>query len=60
MVMQPGQNQIVAQPGFRYTQPDPAVHVTPQSDQLTSERRILRFKPAFRFEWWGQDGQDKP
>ena len=32
-------------------EPDPAVHVTPQNDQLTLERRILCFKPAFRFEW---------
>jgi hypothetical protein len=33
--------------------PDPL----PQDDQLMSEHRILRFKPALRLEWRGQDGQ---
>jgi hypothetical protein len=36
---------------------DPALHLTPQNDQLMSESRILGFKPALRFEWCGQDGQ---
>ncbi|MGZ6154569.1 MAG: hypothetical protein ACXWNT_15975 [Gemmatimonadaceae bacterium] len=34
-----------------------AVHLTPQNDQLMSERRVLGFKPALRLEWRGQDGQ---
>jgi hypothetical protein len=40
-------------------EPDAAVHLTPQHRQLTSERRILSFKPALRLEWRGQDGQNK-
>jgi len=39
--------------------PGPALHLTPQNDQLMSERRILCFKPALRLEWRGQDGQDE-
>ena len=34
-------------------------HLTPQNDQLMSERRVLCFKPALRLEWRGQDGQDE-
>jgi hypothetical protein len=33
------------------------VHLTPQNDQLMSERRVLGFKPALRLEWRDQDGQ---
>ena len=40
-------------------EPDPAVQLTPQHDQLVSERRVLCFKPALRLEWRGQDGQDE-
>jgi hypothetical protein len=40
-------------------EPDPALHFTPQNDQLMSERRILSFKPALRLEWRDQDGQAK-
>jgi hypothetical protein len=35
----------------------PALHFTPQNDQLMSEHRILSFNPALRLEWRGQDGQ---
>jgi hypothetical protein len=42
-----------------FRQPDPTLHVTPQNDQLMSERRILCLKPAFRLEWRGQDSQDE-
>src|SRR5882757_11126575 len=37
----------------------PAPHLAPQDDQLMSEDRILRLKPALRLEWRGQDGQNK-
>ena len=42
-----------------FVEPDPARHLTPQNDQLMSERRILCLKPALRLEWRGQDGQDE-
>jgi hypothetical protein len=38
-------------------EPNAAVHLTPQNDQLMSERRVLGFKPALRLEWRDQDGQ---
>jgi hypothetical protein len=38
-------------------EPDPALHLTPQNDQLMSERCVLGFKPALRLKWRGQDGQ---
>jgi hypothetical protein len=38
-------------------EPNAAVQLTPQNDQLMSERRVLGFKPALRLEWRDQDGQ---
>src|SRR5216684_7990705 len=35
-------------------------HLAPQNDQLMSEHRILRLKPALRLERRGQHGQNKP
>src|SRR5258708_22872352 len=35
-------------------------HPTPQDDQLMSEHRILRLKPALRLELRDQHGQKKP
>jgi hypothetical protein len=35
-------------------------HPAPQDDQLMSEHRILRLKPAFRLQWRGQHRQNKP
>jgi hypothetical protein len=34
-------------------------HLAPQDDQLMSEHRILRLKPALRLERRGQHGQNK-
>src|SRR3974390_1693961 len=51
--------QLDKKPAVVVAQPDPALNLTPQYDQLTSERRILSLKPALRLEWPGQDGQDK-
>ena len=34
--------------------------LAPQNDQLMSEHRILRLKPALRLERRGQHGQNKP
>jgi hypothetical protein len=47
------------EPAIIIREPDPALHLTPQNDQLMSERRALGFKPALRLEWRGQDGQDE-
>jgi hypothetical protein len=33
---------------------------TTQDDQLMSENRILRLKPALRLEWRGQHGKNNP
>ena len=38
-------------------EPNAAVLLTPQNDQLMSERCILGLKPALRLEWREQDGQ---
>jgi hypothetical protein len=46
--------------GGRIREPDPPPRSTPQHNQLMSERSVLRFKLASRFEWRSQDGQDKP
>jgi hypothetical protein len=35
------------------------MHLTPQNDQLMSQRRILSFKPTLGLEWRGQSGQDE-
>src|SRR6266852_2094429 len=35
-------------------------HLAPQDDQLMSEHRIFRLKPALRLERRGQHGQNKP
>src|ERR1700737_299481 len=40
-------------------EPDAIMESAPQDDQLMSEHRILRFKPALRLEWRGQDGQNE-
>jgi hypothetical protein len=31
----------------------------PQDNQLMSKHRVLSFKPQFRLEWRGQDGQSE-
>jgi hypothetical protein len=41
------------EPAIVVRQPDPALNLTPQYDQLTSERGVLGFKPALRLEWRG-------
>ena len=51
--------QLDKEPAIVVREPDPALHLPPQNDQLMSERRILCFKPALRLEWRGQDGQDE-
>ena len=51
--------QLDKEPAVVVLQRGPAAHLTPQSDQLMSERHVLCFKPALRLEWRGQDGQDE-
>jgi hypothetical protein len=48
------------EPAVAICEPSPAFQLTPQDDQLMSENRILRLKPALRLEWRGQHGQNKP
>jgi hypothetical protein len=40
-------------------EPNAAVHLTPQHEQLVPEHRVLSLKAALRLEWGRQDGQDK-
>lgn len=47
------------EPAVVVREPGPAVHFTPQDDQLMSERRILCLKPALRLEWRGQGGENE-
>ena len=35
-----------------------AIHLTPQDDQLMSERCILCLKPALRLEWRGHESKE--
>src|ERR1035438_6056171 len=51
--------QLDKKPAVVVRQPDSALHLTPQNDQLMSENRILCLKSALRLEWCGQDGQDE-
>jgi type IV secretory pathway VirD2 relaxase len=51
--------QLDKKPAVVVRQPDSALHLTPQNDQLMSENRILCLKSALRLEWRGQDGQDE-
>ncbi|MGA9436655.1 MAG: hypothetical protein WBV76_00475, partial [Pseudolabrys sp.] len=43
--------QLDKKPAVVVRQPNPAPHLTPQNNQLISERRILCLKPALRLEW---------
>src|SRR5450759_2786476 len=45
--------QLDQEPAIVVRQPDPALNLTPQYDQLTSERGVLGFKPVLRLEWRG-------
>jgi hypothetical protein len=51
--------QLDKEPAIVVGEPDPALHLTPQNDQLLSECRVLCFKPALGLERRGQNGQDK-
>jgi hypothetical protein len=51
--------ELDEKPAIAVRQLGPPPHLTPQDNQLMSERRILRLKPALRLELRGQDGQNK-
>jgi len=51
--------QLDKKPAVVVPQPDRALHLTPQNDQLMSENRILCLKLALRLEWRGQNSQDE-
>jgi hypothetical protein len=46
--------QLDKEPAVAVRQPDPALSLTPQYNQLMSKNRIFGLKSAFRFEWCGQ------
>src|SRR3981189_3072110 len=48
------------EPAVAICEPSPAFQLTPQDNQLMSENRILRLKPALRLEWRGPHGRNKP
>ena len=51
--------QLDKEPAIVVREPDAALHLAPQHDQLMSERRVLCLKPALRLERRGQDAQDE-
>jgi hypothetical protein len=51
--------ELDKEPAVVVRQPDPALHLTPQNDQLMSEKRILCLKSALRLERRGQNVQDE-
>jgi hypothetical protein len=51
--------QLDEEPAIIVREPNPALHLAPQNDQLMSQYHVLRFKPALRLEWRGQNGQDE-
>jgi hypothetical protein len=50
----------IKEPAIVIRQPNLTVNLTPQNDQLMSERRVLCLKPTLRLEGRGQDGQAIP
>src|ERR1700737_5368017 len=56
--MKPGV-QLDKEPAIMVREPDATMQSAPQDDQLMSEHRILRLKPALRLERRGQHGQNK-
>jgi hypothetical protein len=50
--------QLDKEPAIAVREPDPPLHLTPQDDQLMSERRILCFKPALRLAWRGHENKE--
>ena len=51
--------QLDKEPAIAVREPGSATHLAPQNDQLMSECRILRRKPAPRLERRGQDTRKK-
>ncbi|MCA6112244.1 hypothetical protein [Bradyrhizobium cenepequi] len=49
--------ELNEEPAIIVREPDATMQLTPQDNQLTSERRILCFKSALRLERRSQDGQ---
>jgi hypothetical protein len=51
--------QLNEEPAIMVREPDATMQLTPQDNQLMSERRILCFKQALRLERRSQDGQNE-
>jgi hypothetical protein len=49
--------QLDKEPAIVVRQPDAAMHLTPQNNQLMAENHILCLKSNLRLEWRGQNGQ---
>jgi hypothetical protein len=50
--------QLDKEPAIAVREPGPPLNLTPQNDQLMSERRILCFKPALRLEWRDHESKE--
>lgn len=51
--------QLDKEPAVIIREPDPAVQLAPQNDQLMLERCILGHMSALRLEWRRQNGQNE-
>jgi len=51
--------QLDEEPAIIIREPDATMQLTPQDNQLMSERRILCFKSTLRLERRSQDGQNE-
>jgi hypothetical protein len=49
--------QLDKEPAIAVREPDPPLHLTPQDDQLMSERRVLGFKQALRL-WRSHESKE--
>ncbi|MGA7403165.1 MAG: hypothetical protein WBW67_00015 [Pseudolabrys sp.] len=50
--------QLDKEPAIAVREPDPTLKLTPQDDQLMSERCILCLKPALRLAWRGHESKE--
>src|SRR5260370_31434882 len=51
--------ELDEEPAIVFCEPSPAFQLTPKDDQLMSENRIIRLKPALRLQRRGQHGPNK-
>src|SRR6476660_6357031 len=51
--------ELNEEPAIVVRKTSPTLQLTPQDDQLMSERGILSLQPDPRFDWRGHDGHDE-